>query len=101
MTVDTGDAASQARQRFSNAEGVIAPTTPEGRSGFLSDVLVELGLAPREAVEEAVEFSRTEGATPCADRTQISPGGMSSSESTKTAPRASSLRTTLSLWTIS
>src|SRR5919197_6739398 len=47
------------------------------------------------------QFRRTAGATPCADSTQISPGGISSSDCTKTAPILSSRRTTWSLWTIS
>ena len=44
-------------------KGVIPPTTPGGRSGFLSDVIVELGFADREAVEQAVRAARSPGTT--------------------------------------
>ena len=55
----------------------------------------------RRAAPGGTQFSSTAGATPCAESTQISPAGISSSESTNTAPMPSSRRTTLSLWTIS
>jgi hypothetical protein len=42
-------------------EGVVPPTG--GGSGFLSDVLVELGFASRETVEEAVRAAESPGAT--------------------------------------
>jgi Type II secretion system (T2SS), protein E, N-terminal domain len=42
--------------------GVIAPTGT-GRSGFLSDVIVELGFASRETVEQAVRTARSPGST--------------------------------------
>ncbi len=45
--------------------------------------------------------TRTDGATPCALKTTCAPEGTSSTESTKTAPREASSRTTLRLWTIS
>ena len=44
-------------------KGVIPPTTPGGRTGFLSDVIVELGFAEREAVEQAVRAARSPGTT--------------------------------------
>jgi len=44
-------------------EGVIPPTAPGGRSGFLSDVIVELGFAARETVERAVRAARSPGTT--------------------------------------
>ena len=40
-------------------KGVIPPTDPGGRSGFLSDVIVELGFASADAVEEAVREARS------------------------------------------
>ena len=40
-------------------KGVVPPTEPGGRSGFLSDVIVELGFATPEAVEEAVREARS------------------------------------------
>ncbi len=51
-------------QRFDEAEGVTPATSPNGRPGFLSDVIIELGLAEREVVDEAVEQSRLVGRTP-------------------------------------
>jgi hypothetical protein len=44
-------------------EGVVAPSEPGGRSGFLSDVIVELGFAERESVEKAVRAARSPGTT--------------------------------------
>jgi hypothetical protein len=44
-------------------KGVIPPSAPGGRSGFLSDVIVELGFAEREAVEQAVRAARSPGTT--------------------------------------
>jgi hypothetical protein len=44
-------------------EGVVAPSEPGGRSGFLSDVIVELGFAERETVEKAVRAARSPGTT--------------------------------------
>ena len=78
------------------------------------DEMAAVGVAPRLGVHLVHEragrvddpqaaplaFSFTAGATPCAERTQISPSGISSSSSTKTAPSFSSRRTTCSLWTI-
>jgi hypothetical protein len=43
--------------------GLVPPTTPSGRSGFLADVIVELGLAEPDAVEQATRESRLNGAT--------------------------------------
>ena len=40
-------------------KGVVPPTEPGGRSGFLSDVIVELGFATSDAVEEAVREARS------------------------------------------
>jgi Type II secretion system (T2SS), protein E, N-terminal domain len=41
----------------------VVPPTGGGRSGFLSDVIVELGFASRETVEQAVRAARTPGST--------------------------------------
>jgi Type II secretion system (T2SS), protein E, N-terminal domain len=41
----------------------IVPPTGNGRSGFLSDVIVELGFASRETVEQAVRAARSPGST--------------------------------------
>jgi hypothetical protein len=45
------------------AEGLIPPSTAGARSGFLSDVLIELGFADRESVEHAVRAARSPGTT--------------------------------------
>jgi len=41
----------------------IVPPTGGGHSGFLSDVIVELGFASRETVEQAVRAARSPGST--------------------------------------
>jgi Type II secretion system (T2SS), protein E, N-terminal domain len=41
----------------------VVPPTGSGRSGFLSDVIVELGFASRETVEQAVRAARSPGST--------------------------------------
>jgi Type II secretion system (T2SS), protein E, N-terminal domain len=43
--------------------GVAAPVVAGGRDGFLSDVIVELGFATRETVEQAVRAARSPGTT--------------------------------------
>jgi hypothetical protein len=43
--------------------GVAAPVAAGGRNGFLSDVIVELGFATRETVEQAVRAARSPGTT--------------------------------------
>jgi Type II secretion system (T2SS), protein E, N-terminal domain len=55
-SADTISGASEAPQ------GKVAPTGAGG-SGFLSDVIVELGFASREAVEQAVRAARSPGTT--------------------------------------
>ena len=40
-------------------KGIVPPSEPGGRSGFLSDVIVELGFATPDAVEEAVREARS------------------------------------------
>ncbi len=44
-------------------KGVYPPSTPGGRHTFLSDVIVELGFADRDTVEQAVEAARVPGRT--------------------------------------
>jgi hypothetical protein len=43
--------------------GVAAPVAAGGRNGFLSDVIVELGFATRDTVEQAVRAARSPGTT--------------------------------------
>jgi type IV pilus assembly protein PilB len=45
-------------------KGVTHPTRRGSSSRFLTDVIVEMGLATRERVDQAIESSRNEGATP-------------------------------------
>jgi type IV pilus assembly protein PilB len=46
------------------APGVTQPSRRGSSSRFLTDVIVEMGLAPRERVDLAIEASRNEGTTP-------------------------------------
>jgi hypothetical protein len=43
--------------------GVTPPSAASGREGFLSDVIVELGFATRETVDQAVRAARSPGTT--------------------------------------
>jgi type IV pilus assembly protein PilB len=45
-------------------KGVTQPSRRGSSSRFLTDVIVEMGLAPRERVDHAIESSRNEGMTP-------------------------------------
>ncbi|MET0751615.1 MAG: hypothetical protein ABWZ43_11185, partial [Solirubrobacterales bacterium] len=49
---------------FADAPGVTPPSSDQGCSGFLSDVIVELGFADEHAVREAVAHSRRLGKPP-------------------------------------
>jgi hypothetical protein len=62
MTVGAGGAATAAV--FADAPGVSRPSSEEGRPGFLSDVIVELGYVDAETVTDAVEHSRQLGKSP-------------------------------------
>ncbi len=44
--------------------GITAPKLPGGFSRFLTDVIVELGLVPRDRVEDAIETARNAETTP-------------------------------------
>src|SRR5689334_2104880 len=44
--------------------GLTAPTPRGGESRFVSDVIVELNILPRERVDAAVEEARASGRTP-------------------------------------
>jgi Type II secretion system (T2SS), protein E, N-terminal domain len=44
-------------------QGLVEPSSPDGRSAFLSEVVVEMGFAAEEAVERAMEQARNEGHT--------------------------------------
>jgi hypothetical protein len=60
VTLDVTDAAHDARS-FADMKGVVPPSQPGGRSGFLDDVIVELGFADPTAVASAVEQARQPG----------------------------------------
>jgi len=60
-------------ESFADSGDPLTPETPPGvthpsrrgsSSRFLTDVIVEMGLAPRERVDQAIEVSRNEGTTP-------------------------------------
>jgi type IV pilus assembly protein PilB len=55
--------------------GVTHPTRRGSSSRFLTDVIVEMGLASRERVEHAIESSRNEGTTP--ERVLLASGSIS------------------------
>jgi type IV pilus assembly protein PilB len=58
------DASNQATaQQLDDGTGLTAPLKRKG-SRFISDVIVELGYAPRERVEAAVEEAKSSGRTP-------------------------------------
>jgi type IV pilus assembly protein PilB len=48
----------------SSRKGVTEPSRRGSSSRFITDVIVEMGLAPRKVVEEAVETARTSGTRP-------------------------------------
>lgn len=60
MTLDL-DSATDTAVSFLDAPGVTPPSTDQERKEFLSDVIIDLGLADRETVAEAVEASRELG----------------------------------------
>jgi hypothetical protein len=55
--------ASAGTSEAANTPTGIVPPTGGGRSGFLSDVIVELDFASRETVEQAVRAARSPGST--------------------------------------
>jgi type IV pilus assembly protein PilB len=55
--------------------GVTHPSRRGSSSRFLTDVIVDMGLASRERVEHAIEASRTEGTTP--ERVLLAAGAIS------------------------
>jgi type IV pilus assembly protein PilB len=60
--VATATAAAEPRRE--PWDGVTAPVTRGGGARFLTDVIIELGLAPRDRVEQAIEAARNAGKTP-------------------------------------
>jgi Type II secretion system (T2SS), protein E, N-terminal domain len=58
----SGSPSAGASEAAETPTGVVPPTGG-GRSGFLSDVIVELGFASRETVEQAVRAARSPGST--------------------------------------
>jgi type IV pilus assembly protein PilB len=55
--------------------GLTSPTRRGSSSRFLTDVIVEMGLVPRQRVEEAIATSRSTGTTP--ERTLVEEGTLS------------------------
>ncbi|MFZ2052320.1 MAG: ATPase, T2SS/T4P/T4SS family [Solirubrobacteraceae bacterium] len=56
--------------------GVTAPTRRGSSSRFITDVIIEMGLAPQQAVQDAVESARNSGARP--ERVLLESGVLSS-----------------------
>ena len=56
-----GEALAVDRSAADAWNGITAPRARPGGPRFLTDVIVELGLAPRERVEEAIESARASG----------------------------------------
>jgi type IV pilus assembly protein PilB len=56
--------------------GVTAPTRRGSSSRFITDVIIEMGLVPQRAVDEAVETARNSGARP--ERVLLEAGALSS-----------------------
>ncbi len=72
--------APQASIEAATLVGVRAPTDRGGTQRFLSDVIVELGLASRQQVDTAIEAARVSGETPEAMLVRngtLSPDGLS------------------------
>ncbi len=61
MAVDVVDTREE---WLSTCGGVTAPSTPGGRGGFITDVIIDLGLASDDAVQGALEESRLMGRQP-------------------------------------
>jgi hypothetical protein len=60
MSVAAGNSLG-AETSFEQMPGVIAPSDPAGRPGFLSDVIAEMGLVDPDTIESAVNESRVQG----------------------------------------
>jgi type IV pilus assembly protein PilB len=56
--------------------GVTSPSRRGSSTRFLTDVIVDMGLAPRERVDSAIESSRNEGITP--ERVLLASGAITS-----------------------
>jgi len=64
---DREDSHADKRQRDSKTKDLAGVTSPSRRgssSRFLTDVIVDMGLASRGVVEQAIESSRSSGTTP-------------------------------------
>jgi type IV pilus assembly protein PilB len=59
-----GEALAVDRSAAEGWNGITPPRARPGGPRFLTDVIVELGLAPRERVEEAIETARASASTP-------------------------------------
>jgi type IV pilus assembly protein PilB len=59
-----GEALAVDRSAADAWDGITPPRARPGGPRFLTDVIVELGLAARERVEEAIESARASGSTP-------------------------------------
>ncbi|HEX4115849.1 MAG TPA: ATPase, T2SS/T4P/T4SS family [Solirubrobacteraceae bacterium] len=64
------------RDRPEPIAGVTSPSRRGSSARFLTDVIVDMGLAPRERVDSAIESSRNEGITP--ERVLLASGAITS-----------------------
>src|SRR5919108_6494422 len=64
VPVPGGGEAAAAAVQDENTTGLTPPRPGSGGSRFVSDVVVELGMLPRERVDAAVEEARASGRTP-------------------------------------
>jgi type IV pilus assembly protein PilB len=62
--VPSGEAAAAAAEQVEPGNGITPPRRRGGRGRFISDVIVELGFAPEERVQAAVEEAKSTGRTP-------------------------------------
>jgi type IV pilus assembly protein PilB len=67
---------ARAPEQSAARRGVTEPSRRGSSSRFITDVIIEMGLAPRRVVEEAVETSRTSGARP--ERVLLESGALNS-----------------------
>lgn len=65
---------SQIPEQGGERPGLTKPSRRGSSSRFLTDVIIEMGLASRERVEKAIESSRSEGVTP--ERALLTSGGI-------------------------
>jgi type IV pilus assembly protein PilB len=74
QTPAAGGSPARPAEQADDRQGLTKPSRRGSSSRFLTDVIVEMGLATRERVEQAIESSRSEGTTP--ERALLGSGGI-------------------------